>query len=216
LAIHLLRDLEKLKKHLLAVGALVEEAVGKATEALLERRLEYISEVVEGDDRIDREEVLVDEDCLKILALHQPVASDLRFIIAAMKVNNDLERMADRAVNIAELAAVVAAQKSVPGMELAPMAAWARTMVRESLDAFVRLDSELARKVLGDDDRVDRHNAELFQLGQKLMREDPSSVEYAVHVMSASLNYERIADLATNVAEDVLFMVDGEVVRHQA
>lgn len=213
--LHLLRDLEKLKKHLLAVGALVEEAVRKATEALLDKRVEYVSEVIAGDDQIDREEVLVDEDCLKILALHQPVASDLRFIIAAMRVNNDLERMGDLAVNIAERAAVVGAEPSVAELDVATIAVDARNMVRESLDAFVRLDTEIARKVLGDDDRVDRLHAELLQSGQELMRKSPGTIDLAVHLMSASRNYERIADLATNIAEDVLFMVDGEVVRHQ-
>jgi len=214
---HLVRDLANLKKLLLEVGAMVEEASTKALTALTQRRADIALEVIESDNDIDSKEVLIEEECLKILALHQPVASDLRFVIAALKVNNDLERMGDQAVNIAERAAALA---KLPPLEIAlnvdRMADIVQQMVRSSLDAHVNLDTELALSVCRMDDEVDDLNREMFTTMQQAMAKDSSLVAPAVHYLSASRDLERIADLATNIAEDVVFMVEGEVIRHKA
>lgn len=216
MAIHLLRDLEHLKKQILIVGALVEEAVDKAIASLVDRRPALAEEVIHGDDRIDLKEVEVEEECLKMLALHQPVAADLRFLIAAMKVNNDLERMGDLALNVAERAAFLATHPPLP-VQIAfnAMGDLVRGMLRDALDAMVRMDTDLARSVWSRDDEVDAVNRQVFETLEDLMERDPSTVERALHTLSASRNLERIADLATNIVEDVLFMVLGEVVRHR-
>jgi phosphate transport system protein len=216
MAIHLLRDLEHLKKEILTVGALVEEATDKAIAALVDRRAALAEEVLKGDDRIDHKEVEVEEECLKVLALHQPVAADLRFIVAVLKVNNDLERMGDLAVNVAERAAFLATHEPLPvALDFPAMGDMVRGMVRDVLDALVRLDTELARSVWSRDDHVDEMNRRMFHVLEDLMQRDPSTVERALHTLNASRQLERMADLATNIAEDVLFMVLGEVVRHR-
>jgi len=215
MTIHFRRDLDEIKKHLLEVGSLVEEAANNAIIALLERREDLAREVKEGDRAVDRKEVQVEELCLKSLALHQPVAADLRFIVVVMKVNNDLERMGDLASNIASRAADLATEPKlqVP-VDLRAMAEKVRCMVRDSLDSLVRCDTDLARSVLDADDEVDELNREMWAELQKMMMEDASTVRRGLHFLSASRHLERIADLATNIAEDVIYMVDGEVVRH--
>jgi phosphate transport system protein len=216
MAIHLLRDLEHLKKQILAVGELVEEATDKAIAALVDRRPALAEEVMNGDDRIDRKEVEVEEECLKVLALHQPVAADLRFIVAMLKVNNDLERMGDLAVNVAERAAFVATHEPLAlDLDFPAMGDVVRSMVHDALDAVVRMDTDLARAVWSRDDEVDALNRRTFETLEACMASDSSTVERCLHLLSASRNLERIADLATNIAEDVLFMVLGEVVRHR-
>ncbi len=198
------------------MGSMVEEATNKALSAFLYRRPELAEAVMEGDDRIDQKELDVEEECLKLLALHQPVAADLRFIIAVMKVNNDLERMGDEAYNIAERASYLSAHDpiGVPG-DFPTMVDRVRVMVRDSLDALVNRDTNLARKVCRDDDLVDSTHREMYMALQERMRENPETVERAVRTLSVSRHLERIADLATNIAEDVVFMVDGDVIRHR-
>lgn len=214
--IHLHRDLERLAREVLALGALVEEATNHAIEALIHRRAELAETVLNGDDRIDRREVEVEIDCLKMLALHQPVAADLRYIVAVLKVNNDLERMGDLAVNVAERARYLATHEPLAvELDFATMGELVKRMVRDCLDALVRRDIEVAHRVMQDDDRVDEINREMFTVLQAAMQEDGKNVKRAVHMLSASRHLERIADLATNIAEDVVFMVDGEVIRHQ-
>ncbi len=214
--IHLHRDLERLAREVLSVGALVEEAANHAIEALIHRRPELAEQVLEGDEHIDDREVEVEVDCLKMLALHQPVAADLRYIVAVLKVNNDLERMGDLAVNVAERALYLATHDPLPiSLDFGTMGDLVRRMVRDCLDALVRRDVDAARRVRADDDKVDDINREMFNVLHGLMQSDPSTIRRAVHMLSASRHLERIADLATNIAEDVIFMVDGEVVRHQ-
>ena len=214
--IHLQRDLEHLSRETLAVGALVEEGVNHAIEALMHRRPELAEHVMKGDDGIDRREVVVEEDCLKILALHHPVAADLRYIVAVLKVNNDLERMGDLAVNVAERAIYLATHDPLPvDLDFNAMGDLVRGMVRNCLDSVVRRDTALARQVIADDDKVDAINREMFEVLEELMQSDPSTVKRAIHMLSASRHLERIADLATNIAEDVIFLVDGEVIRHR-
>ena len=213
---HLERDLERLKKQLLEAGTLVEEMANKAAYSLTERRPDLAAEVIAADNEIDEREVNIEEECLKILALHQPVASDLRFVITVMKVNNDLERMGDQAVNVAERASYLASKPplGIP-LDFNRMVEAVRAMVRASLDALVNLDVELARGIGRMDDEVDEIHSEMFNILQDRMREDPDTVARATAYLSASKDLERIADLATNIAEDVVFMVEGEVIRHR-
>ncbi len=212
---HLERDLDNLKQRLLEVGSMVEEATNKAIAALMSLRADLAAEVIASDSTIDASEVRTEEEGLKILALHQPVAADLRFVITALKINNDLERMGDLAVNIAERAGYLAERPplGVP-LDFNRMMEVVQQMVRTALDAQVTLDAALARTVVLMDDEVDTIHREMFQSLQQRMQQDPDVVERAVAYLSASRDLERIADLATNIAEDVVFMVDGEVVRH--
>lgn len=218
MTLHLIRDLGRLKEEILAVGSMVEQATQNAIKALLERRADLAEDVLRGDHRIDRKEVEVEEECLKVLALHNPVAADLRFIVGVIKVNNDLERMGDLAANISSRAIYLASHEPlpVPLDDLSLMGKQTSTMVRDSLDALVGLEPQLARKVCSDDDLVDASLERIFETFQEVMMEDPSTVARATHTISAARHLERIADLATNIAEDVIFMVEGRVVRHAA
>ena len=217
MAKHLLRDLENLKKELLLLGSMVEDATHKAVLSLTDRRSDLAQEVIAGDKEIDQREVEVDEGALKLLALHQPVAADLRFVVAAMKVNNDLERVGDLAGNLAARAAFLCDHEPV-GVppEIERMADAVRSMLRESLNAFVHADTDLARKVLRDDEAVDQRHKDLYTLIGDRMRGSPEKIDLEMQLLSVSRYLERIADLATNIAEDVVFMVDGDVIRHQS
>ncbi|MBL8800845.1 MAG: phosphate signaling complex protein PhoU [Planctomycetes bacterium] len=214
---HLQHDLDRLKKEILAMGALVEEAINRAIASLTQRDAALARQVLEGDDAIDRKEVEVEDLCLKILALHQPVAGDLRYIIAVLKVNNDLERMGDLAQNIAERVTFLAVNEPVPvHLDFTLMVELVRRMVGESLDALVNQDPVLARRVCVQDDEVDRLQKQMFETLQSVMMRDPKAVERAVQVLSVSRHLERIADSATNIAEDIVFMVEGDIIRHRA
>ena len=214
---HLQIEIEKLKKRLLAIGEIVVEAILKALTALQERQAEAAQEVIKGDRRIDRAEVAVEEECLKILALHQPVAEDLRFIAAVMKINNDLERMGDEAVNIAEHAVFLANSDPIAlPPRLNDQTEAAMRMVRESLAAFVTGDAHAARLICAEDDIVDQYNREVINMVGRMMERDPKTIERAMHLFSVSRHLERIADHATNIAEDVVYMVEGKIIRHRA
>jgi len=213
---HLHRDLDLLKRRILGMGTMVETLTNIAIAAFEERRPELAEEAMASDPRIDEKEVEIEEECLKILALHQPFAADLRFIIAVLKVNNDLERMGDLAVNIAERAAFLCKKPllSHDDLKIDEMANQVRKMVRMALDALVNQDTALAREVLEADEVVDRIHRGMFEILTERMRQDPDVVERATHIISVSRALERIADLATNIAEDVVFLVEGEVIRH--
>ena len=213
---HLLRDLEHLKKQVLAVGSMVQGSILKATRSLLERLPELAAEVLRGDDAIDRREVMVEEECLKILALHQPVAVDLRYIIAVLKVNNDLERMGDLAGNIAARAEelIECAPVRLPA-EFTTMVETVQRMVADSLETLIESDVTIARRVLAADDIVDRIHRHMVREMHALARQDPANMEGPISVMSVSKYLERIADQCTNIAEDVIFLVEGEIVRHR-
>jgi len=212
---HLQDDLDRLKKQVLAMGALVEEATHRAISALVKRRPDLADEVLAGDDVIDAKELEVEDACLKILALHQPVAGDLRFVIAVMKVNNDLERMGDLAQNIAERAAYLSSHPPLSvELPFPRMTECVQRMVSDALDALVNRDTALARGVCERDDEVDALNRQMYVVLQELMKREPDAIERAIHTLSVARHLERIADLATNIAEDVVFMVEGEVVRH--
>lgn len=217
MSVHLQKDLENLRKRILTIGALVEEAAWKAMTALIDQKAWMAQEVIEGDAEVDRQEVEMEEDCLKVLALHQPVAKDLRFVAAVLKINNDLERVGDLAANIAACVTFLEDAQPVPvPSDLKPMGEAARRMLRESLDSFVKQDVPLARQVRKDDERVDRYHREITKRMREVIREDPSKVDAAFNLISVSRNLERIADHATNVAEDVIYLVEGEIVRHPA
>jgi phosphate transport system protein len=213
---HLERDLDDLKEDLLILAASVEEALHKAIRALQERDAELATEVIEGDNQIDEDENRVEEECLKMLALHQPVAIDLRRIAAAMKINGELERMADLAEDIAERAVHLAGLPpiAVPA-RLQRMTDLTTSMVRQSLDAFVNLDARQARTVCRLDDEVDRYNNEIIAELIAVMRSAPAMVEPGLSFFSATRHLERIADHATNIAEDVVYLVEGEIIRHR-
>ncbi len=214
---HLEREIEKLKNMILSLGTLVEESVKKAVMSLTMRNSSVALKVIDGDTDIDQIEVDVEEECLKILALHQPVANDLRLIIAILKINNDLERIGDLAVNIAERAVYLATQESVElPFDFNNMAQKAQAMLKGSLDALVEGDTLLARKVCSSDDAVDAMNREMYQLVEKAISNDPKNINSLIHLLSASRYLERVADHATNIAEDVIYMVEGEIVRHIA
>jgi phosphate transport system protein len=212
---HLERDLDRLSRELLTMGAMVEEATNKAFLALSKRRTDLAEEVLKGDDAINEKENLIEEECLKLLALHQPVATDLRFIITALKVNNDLERIGDLAVNISERATQLAKLDPIPvPKSFERMVPDVQSMVHDSLNSLVNMDAGLARSVCEVDDDVDEIHRNMYSAMQELIRNDCSIVETAICTLSVSRNLERIADLATNVAEDVVFLVEGEIVRH--
>lgn len=213
---HLQRDLDQLKRNLLTMGALVEESLNKAVTALVDRRDDLVQEVLDSDDDIDSREVEVEEECLKMLALHQPVASDLRFIITVMKVNSDLERMGDHAVNIAERARFLNRSPQLQiNINLGALARYVQLMVRESLDSLVNRDGKLARRVCRDDNHVDDENRRLYAWLTEQMIATPEIVPPGLELLSASKQLERVADLATNIAEDVIFLLEGEVIRHR-
>jgi phosphate transport system protein len=171
--------------------------------------------VIAGDDQIDRMEVELEEECLKILALHQPVAIDLRFIVAVLKINNDLERIGDLAANIAERTVALADSGRIdPPFDFTGMAASTRQMLKGSLDCLVKMDTVLAQHVLDLDDEVDAMHSHNFQLIKEQIRSHPDHLESLTHYLTVSRHLERIADLATNIAEDVYYMIEGEIVRH--
>jgi phosphate transport system protein len=213
---HLLRDLEHLKKQVLSVGAMAQGAIQKATRALLERLPALAAEVQKSDDAIDRREVMVEEECLKILALHQPVAVDLRYIITVLKVNNELERMGDLAGNIAARAEelIKCAPVRLPA-EFTTMVETVQRMVADALETLIETDVTIARRVLAADDIVDRIHRQMFREMQAQARHDPANMEGPISVLSVSKYLERIADQCTNIAEDVIFLVEGEIVRHR-
>jgi phosphate transport system protein len=216
MAKHLQRDLDTLQRDILALAASVEEAVHKAIRALQGRDAPLAREVIAGDQAIDQEENQVEEECLKMLALHQPVAVDLRRITAALKINTDLERMGDLAEDIAERALELAQPPFIPIPDrLQRMTDLTASMVRQSLDAFVNLDVRLARWAYRLDDEVDRLNHDIIEELIATMEQKPELVKPALSLFSATRHLERIADHATNIAEDVIYLVEGEIVRHR-
>lgn len=216
MAKHLQRDLDNLQRDLLRLAGEVEEAISQSIRALKERDADLAKQVIAGDATIDQEENLVEEECLKILALHQPVAVDLRRIAVALKINTDLERMGDLAEDIAERALHLTGLPPVPvSHQLQRMTDMTTTMVRQSLDSFVEMDARQARRVIRLDDEVDRLNSEIIADLIATMETSPEIIEQGLSLFSAIRHLERIADHATNIAEDVVYLVEGEIVRHR-
>ena len=212
---HFDEELRQLNQEILRMGSLVEEALTKSIKALVDRNLPLAQEVMRSDEAINMLEIEIDELCLRLLALRQPAAADLRFITMALKINNDLERMGDQAVNIAERTVELLKEPLLkPLIDIPRMAQIAQEMTRAGLDAFVNRDAELARGVCRRDDEVDRLNDAVFQELLVFMRRDPQTVGRAVDLILIGRHLERVADHATNLAEDVIYMVQGRTIKH--
>jgi phosphate transport system protein len=213
--IRLQKELEKLKKRILSLGTMVEERVRMAIQALELRDANLAEKIIRSDYEIDEFEVEVEEECLKILALHQPVAVDLRFIIAVIKINNDMERIADEAVNIAERVQIIAKRErlDIP-FDYPVMAEKTASMLKKSLDALVNMDDALALNVLRLDDEIDDMKNHAYDVVKQAIVEYPDRVGYLINLLLMCRHLERIADHATNIAEEVVYMVEGEIVRH--
>jgi phosphate transport system protein len=212
---HFHDELDTLKQTLLAMGGLVEDQIRRVMRALLERDDALALDVIERDRQVNQYDVEVDEKCVELLALHQPKARDLRFITTAMKIVTDLERIGDQAVNIAQRALELNREPQLkPYIDLPRMATSAQRMVRESLDAFVSRDTELARRVCAEDAEVDALKEQIFRELLTFMMEDPRSIPRAIRLILISRCMERVADHATNIAEMVIYMVDTKMVRH--
>jgi len=213
--IHLQRNMDKVKEAVLALGAEVEHMVEDAVEAVARRDLERARRVIDRDPEIDAAEVTLEEDILKILALYQPVAVDLRWLVAILKINSDLERIGDLAVNIAETAVYLCHHEPLPfPFDFPAMSRRVREMLRDTLDALVRLDTERARAVCRADDAVDEIHNTMYKEVARALREDPGNAETYLHLLHISRNLERIADHCTNIAEDTLYTAEGSIVRH--
>jgi len=215
--IHLHREIAHLKDKILLMGGKTEEALASAVKALHRRDVRLAERVVATDRSIDMFEVEIEEDCLKILALYQPVASDLRYVIAILKINNDLERIADLAVNIAERAITITANppESIPPA-LAEMEKKVQAMLKDAIDSLVNLNETLALDVLLRDDEVDKLHQGMYGLFEENIRRNPEKIDSYINLLSVSRYLERAADQVTNVAEDVVYLVRGDIIRHKA
>ena len=214
---HFQEELEQLKTRLLEMGGLAEEQVRVAVKALTDRDRDLVDIVLHGDEPINKLHIEIDGRCFMLLALHQPMAVDLRAIVSAVKINTDLERVGDLAINIAEAARRYAVHSPVKKLiDIPRMATIAQSMLRDSLDAFVRRDMELAQQVLNEDDKLDALKTQIFRELLTYMLQDTATIEPALDLILISRHLERIGDHATNVAEDVIFMVSARDVRHHA
>jgi phosphate transport system protein len=212
---HFDEELTQLKEQILRMGSLVEQQVQGAIQALVDRDSALAGRVIQNDRQVNTMDVEVDENCIRLLALHQPTARDLRFITTAMKISTELERMSDLAENICERAIELNEEPQLkPYIDIPRMANWGLKMVKESLDAFVNRDSGLARKVCADDDFVDDLTGQLFRELLSFMVENPATISRAIRLTFIAKYIERISDHATNVAELVVYLVEGKIIRH--
>ncbi|HVW04357.1 MAG TPA: phosphate signaling complex protein PhoU [Vicinamibacterales bacterium] len=213
---HFQEELELLKTRLLEMGGLAEDRVRQAVHALVDRDFSAVERVLVSDEAINRLHIEIDDRCFKLLALHQPMAVDLRAIVSAVKINTDLERVGDLAINIAEAAARYLQHPPVKALvDIPRMAVIAQDMLRDALDAFVRRDTALAQTVLDRDDELDALKTKVFRELIDYMLRDPATIEPGLDLVLISRHLERIGDHATNIAEDVIFMVSAKDVRHQ-
>jgi len=212
---HLDRDLNQLSDRISELASLVVDSTAKSIVMLQTFDSVIAAEILETEELINSMEVDIEEECLKVMALHQPVAGDLRFVIVVLKVNNDLERMGDQVVNIANRINYLAKkERVVADLDFIAMAEMASKMVSQAMNALVRRDSLMAREILIMDDELDALHARSYKILQNVMKDTPEIVKPAVSYLTISSNLERLGDLATNVAEEVIFMEEGEVVRH--
>ncbi|MBI4353215.1 MAG: phosphate signaling complex protein PhoU [Candidatus Omnitrophica bacterium] len=212
---HFDEELKSLKERLLQMADTAQEMIGLAVKSLAERKEELTKEVFVLEDRVNHIEIEIEEEVLRLLALRQPAAGDLRLLTAVLKINNDLERIADQAVNIAEIAADLLKQPPLkPLIDIPQMARLAQRMVKNSLDAFVNHNPLLAKQVCVDDDEVDKINDQIFRELLTYMMQDPKSINRAVDLILVSRNIERVADHATNISEDVIFIEQGKNIKH--
>lgn len=214
---HFHDDLNHVKVRLLTMSGEAEAALGTAVQALLERNGEKAQQVIHGDRLIDGMEMEIEEQCINLLALHQPMARDLRMLTSALKIANDLERVGDHAVNIAQSAERLARSRPItPEPEIIEMARLAREMLSDALEAFIRGDAAAGREVCRRDDRVDALHRSVFRILLTHMMEDAHSISAGMELFLVSRNLERVADLATNIGEDVVFLVEGKSIKHHA
>jgi phosphate transport system protein len=211
------KELEKTKKSILSLGAMVEERLRMSIKAIETWDATLAEEIIRRDYEIDELEIEVEEECLKILALHQPVAVDLRFLIATIKINSELERIGDEAVNIANRVTNISKRRKLDlSFDFSVMAEKAATMLRLSLDALINLDLDLAFKVLTLDDEVDRMHREIYDRIKEVMSRNPDYVGYLINLYTTSRHLERVGDHSTNIAEEVIYLIEGEIIRHRA
>ena len=214
---HVDLELRRIKDELVRMASLAEAAIGLAVKALVSRDAEMARQVIASDDAINMLEIELDDLCLRTMALYQPEAKDLRFLAMALKIDNDLERMGDQAVNIAERTLELLKEPLLkPLIDIPRMAEVAQRMVKNSLDAFVQQDVPLARSVCQQDDEVDRYDDQIFRELLTYMMEDPKTITRSVNLILVSRHLERIADHATNIAEDVIYQVEGKNIKHHA
>jgi len=213
---HFRRELEKIKKKLLTLGSMVEERVQLVLKAIEEADADLANQVLKTDYEIDEMEVDIEEECLKALALYQPVAIDLRFIIAVIKINNDLERIGDQAVNIAERLITITKSERLPEVyfDYSTMGLKAQEMLRLSLESLINMDLDEAYKVVTKDDEVDRIKHEAYDRIKSAMAENPDKIGYLINLLLISRHLERLADHTTNIAEEVIYLIEGEIIRH--
>ncbi len=215
MARYLIRELDKIKKKILSLGALVEDRVRMTSAAVDDLDAAIAQKLIDTDWEIDEMEVDIEEECLKILALHQPVAVDLRFIVTAIKINNDLERIGDQAVNIAERVLIISKRPEMDFVfDYSPMAEKAEAMLKMSLDALVNMDVDLAFKVITMDDEVDDLKTLAYDRIKAAIKNNPARVGYMINLLLISRHLERLADHTTNIAEEVIYLIEGEIVRH--
>jgi phosphate transport system protein len=213
--VHIAKEIEHLKKRILTLSAMVEESFQRSIHALERMDGDLARQVIEGDGQVDEFEVELEEECLKILALHQPVANDLRYIISILKINNDLERIADLAVNISERVLDLQGMERIPApFDFSKMSKKVDEMVKKSLDSLVHLDAGLAHEVIALDDEVDQMHHATYGLVIARIRRHPERIEALVCYLVISRYLERVADQTTNIAEDTLYMIEGKIVRH--
>lgn len=213
---HLNREISGLRDELVDQFAVVEQMIQLSVRSLVERRPDLASRVIETDDQVDQKDVQIEENCLKLLALHQPVATDLRWVTTVIKINGGIERMADLACNIAERAKALDLYPLFPiPEEINEMVLATSTIVRDALDSFVDDDADKARAVIKFDDQIDGMNRQVIETLQDLMRQDPDWIIPGMHCFSASRHLERIGDVAEHIAEEVVYLVEGEIVRHR-
>ena len=211
------REIDNLKKLILSLGALVEEQIQKSIVSLSRRDANLAEEVIARDKEIDNLEIKVEEECLKILALYQPVAMELRFVVTILKMNNDLERMGDLAVNIAQRAVALAGKEKIELISVFKvLAEKTQKMVTLSLDALINTDVKIAKKVMEADDEIDNLTYDFRKKAIEGIKSNPDRIEDYLHLRTVSKNLERIADQATNIAEDVVYLCTGEIIRHHA
>lgn len=215
-SIHLIREIRKVQKYILNEGAIVEDAMRQAVHAMEQRDPALAKQVVAGDKQIDLMELEVEEACLSLLALHQPVAHDLRYVIASLKINHDLERIGDLASNIAQQAIALADVPELPirALGLPDMMQRTQGMLKKVLDAYINLDAEAAQEVRDEDDRVDELHAAMYDQVEAKMREQPDRIDAYIRVLITARQIERAADHACSIAKDVIYMITGEIVRH--
>lgn len=212
---HLRRELDKIKKKMLSLGALVEERTRMVVQAMAGLDADIAQKIIASDWEVDEMEVEIEEECLKILALYQPVAVDLRFLIATIKINNDMERIGDECVNIAERLMIILKRPPMQFVfDYTPMSEKVQAMLKASLDALVNLDVDLAFKVITMDDEVDDIQTQAYDHIKEAIKQYPDRVGYLVNLMLVSRHLERLADHSTNIAEEVIYLIEGEIVRH--